>query len=90
MTVVRACIAMAYPGSADENADPRLDVIPGDGTQPSLHNHGDLHMGNGKPHPDSAICPTMNQFKLTFSSNDRRYRKSLWQWTPDRLNPQVD
>ncbi|KAK8131571.1 hypothetical protein PG984_008009 [Apiospora sp. TS-2023a] len=46
LCLVRTCIAMAYPGNADENAEPRLEEIPSDGTQPSHLEHGDLHMGN--------------------------------------------
>ncbi|KAK8052899.1 hypothetical protein PG996_012200 [Apiospora saccharicola] len=47
LCLVRACIAMAYPRNADENAEPRLEEIPGDGAKPSNLDHGDLHMGNG-------------------------------------------
>ncbi|KAK7942690.1 uncharacterized protein PG986_011803 [Apiospora aurea] len=48
LCLVRACIAMAYPRKADENAEEpgRLEEIPGDGTPPSNLEHGDLHMGN--------------------------------------------
>lgn len=70
MTVVRVCIAMAYPGEADENGEPLLEEIPGDGTQPSHLNHGDLHMGNGKLRPSSQHMSPMNQLKLTTFSND--------------------
>lgn len=78
MTVVRACIAMAYPRKADENAEPRLEEIPGDGTQPSRLDHGDLHMGNSKSHPHHALNTLMNMLRLTTSSNDRGYQNSLW------------
>ncbi|KAK8085133.1 hypothetical protein PG997_006404 [Apiospora hydei] len=48
LCLVRACIAMAYPRNANENAEEpcRLEEIPGDGTPPSNLEHGDLHMGN--------------------------------------------
>ncbi|KAK8069032.1 hypothetical protein PG994_005648 [Apiospora phragmitis] len=46
LCLVRAFIAMAYPRKADENAEPCLEEIPGEGTQPLNLDHGDLHMGN--------------------------------------------
>ncbi|KAK8044596.1 hypothetical protein PG993_004620 [Apiospora rasikravindrae] len=46
LCLVRACIAMAYPGKADKNAEPCREEIPSDGTPPSNIEHGDLHMGN--------------------------------------------
>ncbi|KAK7975569.1 SURF1 family-domain-containing protein [Apiospora arundinis] len=47
LCLVRACVAMAYPGRTDENAGPRLEEVPDDRTTHLNLDHGDLHMGNG-------------------------------------------
>ncbi|KAI1767527.1 hypothetical protein GGR53DRAFT_97566 [Hypoxylon sp. FL1150] len=46
LCLIRACIALAYPIGAEENAQTRLETIPTDGTGPSKIEHADLHGEN--------------------------------------------
>lgn len=46
LSVIRACVALAYPPNGDEGQPNRLETIPTDGTAPSMIEHADLHLGN--------------------------------------------
>ncbi|KAI1774025.1 kinase-like domain-containing protein [Hypoxylon cercidicola] len=46
LCLIRACIALSYPPNGAEGQPNQLEIVPTDGTAPSLIEHADLHAAN--------------------------------------------